>query len=252
VADLDDGGLLTLYMACYDPATGMAPVDAFAGFLPPDDPDDIDHRGEGHISYMVRPDAGLPTGREISNQATIVFDFDPPIDTNTTLNTIDVDPPASTVVGPSTTNDIPLILELVGNDGGSSEIATYDVYVSVDGLHFGQWLTTTASSVSMNGRPGHTYAFYSVATDAVGNVEAAPTEPDLTVTVLLPGDADEDGDVDLADYIVFADCLAGPGTLPAPTMPGITVEDCLDTFDSESDFDVDLADWARVQSAITD
>jgi len=67
----------------------------------------------------------------------------------------------------------------------------------------------------------------------------------------VPGDFDDDGDVDLDDYTVFADCLAGPGATPAPTDPQVTVQECLDVFDSDRDDDVDLADFASFQEYFT-
>jgi len=61
--------------------------------------------------------------------------------------------------------------------------------------------------------------------------------------VLVPGDTDDDGDVDLADYTRFADCLGGPG---AATPPGCDA--CVDG-DLDDDGDVDLVDFALLQSA---
>jgi len=57
-----------------------------------------------------------------------------------------------------------------------------------------------------------------------------------------PGDYDEDGDVGLDDYAVFHDCLAGPGAEPAPSLPGVSPQDCRNAFDFDDDTDVDLAD----------
>ncbi|MCK4658255.1 MAG: hypothetical protein KAV82_01930 [Phycisphaerae bacterium] len=57
-----------------------------------------------------------------------------------------------------------------------------------------------------------------------------------------PGDFDGDGDVDLADYAVFADCMAGPGAAPSPA--SVTAQQCLGTFDFDIDLDVDLEDFA--------
>jgi hypothetical protein len=65
------------------------------------------------------------------------------------------------------------------------------------------------------------------------------------------GDFDRDGDVDLDDYPFFADCLAGPDITPSPTLPDVTVQECLDAFDSEPDGDVDFVDFAPFQKAFT-
>ena len=60
---------------------------------------------------------------------------------------------------------------------------------------------------------------------------------------LLPGDPDSDGDIDLDDYAVLADCLEGPGVPPSPPAP-VTALQCLSAFDLDTDLDVDLADFA--------
>ncbi len=51
------------------------------------------------------------------------------------------------------------------------------------------------------------------------------------------GDSDCDGDIDLADYALLHDCLAGPQVSPPVMSP-----DCLDVFDADVDGDVDLED----------
>lgn len=68
----------------------------------------------------------------------------------------------------------------------------------------------------------------------------------FTVFVPIPGDFDDDGDVDLDDYAFLADCLAGPNTSPTPTIA--TSGDCLDAFDFDSDTDVDLSDAGAFQT----
>jgi len=57
----------------------------------------------------------------------------------------------------------------------------------------------------------------------------------------IPGDSDGDGDVDLADYANFADCLDQP----------VPNQECLDSFDWDDDGDVDLMDFATFQVAFT-
>ena len=56
-----------------------------------------------------------------------------------------------------------------------------------------------------------------------------------------------DGEVDLEDHAIFADCLAGPDAPVAPTQQGVTAEICLRAFDSDADTDVDLHDFRSVQ-----
>ncbi|WP_353929425.1 DUF4114 domain-containing protein [Okeanomitos corallinicola TIOX110] len=70
-----------------------------------------------------------------------------------------------------------------GTDVGSG-VASYDVYVSVDGGDFTLWQDDiTATSATYTGELNKTYGFYTVATDNVGNMEAVPTVADATTTV---------------------------------------------------------------------
>ena len=53
---------------------------------------------------------------------------------------------------------------------------------------------------------------------------------------------DGDGDADLDDYAVFAECLAGP---EVATPPGTCTAEQFDSSDVTGDGDVDLADFGR-------
>ncbi len=68
-----------------DPETGALPQDAAAGFLPPDD---ASGRGEGHVTFSVKPKATTALGTVITNTASIVFDTNAAIATNEVRNTI--------------------------------------------------------------------------------------------------------------------------------------------------------------------
>jgi hypothetical protein len=59
------------------------------------------------------------------------------------------------------------------------------VYVSDDAGPFGPWQSdTSARSAIYTGRTGHTYAFYSVATDHLGLVQPTPKAPRATTSVI--------------------------------------------------------------------
>jgi hypothetical protein len=75
-----------------------------------------------------------------------------------------------------------------GRDGaGGSGIASYSIYVSVDGGAFLPWLTnTTLTSATYDGAFGHSYAFYSVATDSAGNVQPTPTAAQASTELGTP------------------------------------------------------------------
>jgi hypothetical protein len=99
---------------------------------------------------------------------------------------------------------VPFTVQWTGqDDGGGSGVASYDVYLSVDGSPFGLWLSTTDTWAEMTGRPGHTYAFYSVATDNVGNVEDAPAGPDAD-TIIISGDLTGNWQIDFVDLLILA------------------------------------------------
>ncbi len=68
-----------------DTATGLPPDDPHAGFLPPENGTG---RGQGHVSFLVKPKASLALGTRITNTASIVFDTNDPIATNEVWNTI--------------------------------------------------------------------------------------------------------------------------------------------------------------------
>jgi hypothetical protein len=176
---------LTVEMLAVDPATGWLPQNVMLGLLYPNDDTG---RGEGHVSYIVKPKSGLPSGTEITNRATIVFDWNDPIDTPLVLNTIDAEAPESSVLPlPATTTETTFEVQWSGQEEASgSGIAHYDVYVSDNDGPFVLWLNdTTETSANFTGEDTHTYAFYSTATDNVGHTEGPPTVPDAVTRVLL-------------------------------------------------------------------
>jgi hypothetical protein len=70
------------------------------------------------------------------------------------------------------------------DDAGGSGVAGYDVYVSDNGGDYARWLSGTLdTSATFTGQTGHTYAFYSIATDNVGHQESAPAAPDTQTLV---------------------------------------------------------------------
>ncbi len=73
-----------------DPETGTFPEDPFAGFLPPEleKGEEGYGRGQGYVIYTIRPRSDITPGTQVTNFASIVFDQNPPIITNTVLNTI--------------------------------------------------------------------------------------------------------------------------------------------------------------------
>ncbi len=174
-------GLLKWTFTSIDPTTGLPPSDPTVGFLPPDT-DGV--KGQGTVIFSVMPKSGLTTGTQISNMATVVFDANAPINTPTWTNTIDATPPVSSVQAlPTSESQTAFTVSWSGSDVGSG-IASYKVYVSDNGGPFTLWQSGVATtSATFTGQPGHTYGFYSIATDGAGNVQAAKASADTTTAI---------------------------------------------------------------------
>jgi hypothetical protein len=176
-----DTGLLTWTFTSIDPTTGLPPSDPTVGFLPPD-VNGVE--GQGSVTFTVKAKSNLTTGTQIANQATVVFDANAPIGTPTWLNTIDVTPPVSAVATlPVAEATAMFPVSWSGSDVGSG-IAFYSIYVSDNFGPFTAWLSqTAATTASYSGQAGHTYGFYSIATDLAGNIQAPKASADASTTV---------------------------------------------------------------------
>jgi len=79
VAGIDlSTGKVFAYFYSIDPSTGLPPAVDY-GFLPPEDGTG---RGQGYLSYTIRPEKELTSGTEIRNVAEITFDYQETIATN--------------------------------------------------------------------------------------------------------------------------------------------------------------------------
>ena len=165
-----------------DPSTQLPPTDPFAGFLPPNT---VPPEGEGAVLFSVMPKKGAVTGAQIRNKASIVFDTNAPIQTPEWLNTVDNSLPASSVspLSPQqSATSFPISWQ--GSDVGAG-IGDYTVYVSDNGGPFTVWqMNTTETSATFTGAVGHTYRFYSIARDLVGNVEDPKTAAEAATTIV--------------------------------------------------------------------
>lgn len=190
-------GKVTVLLASIDPATGVTPYDPLIGFLQPG--------AGGDVFLTVMPKAGLATGKQIQNKASIVFDANAPIDTPVWLNTLDNDAPTSHVLPLAATQMSPSFpVQWTGTDVGAG-IQDFTIFVSDTGGPFTPWQkATTAMSASYPGVSGHTYTFFSQSRDRAGNVEVPKTQGETKTQVVqaLPGDLNGDGKVDCIDVII--------------------------------------------------
>ncbi len=177
-------GILTWTMQSVDPVTGSTPANPLTGFLPPNN---SANAGVGSVTFTVVPKQGLANATTISNQGSIVFDANAAIATNTVTNVLDISSPTSAINPlPASTTASAINVGWSGSDPSGSGIASYNIYVAIDGGAYSLWLSaTTLSSSTYNALPGHSYAFTSLATNNVGIVQSTPAAPQVIVVSLL-------------------------------------------------------------------
>ena len=214
----NDTGQVSWRLTALDPSTHEPPEDPLIGFLPPNrNPPE----GEGSVTFAVWPRADIKTGTQICNTAQIVFDANDPITACAPgqknvpecpgwCNTIDADPPASSVVAVLVDGTCPPEIDLSwsGEDQAvGAGVRDFDLFVSVDGGEVVRILQNTLDTSSVyQASPGHSYAFYTRSHDNVGNYEDAPTEPDAIVITRIPADLTNDETVDVADWAALLQC----------------------------------------------
>ncbi len=159
-----------------DPATGMPPTDKKIGMLPPG--------ANASVAFSDKAIQNLSTGTQISDQASVVFNTNNPVNTNVWTNTLDNTPPTSQVSALPGTQLCPnFTVQWSGNDIGSG-IQDYTIYVSDNGGAFAPWLTNTSSTSGVfTGEVGHSYGFYSIARDLVGNIEPGKNAAEASTKV---------------------------------------------------------------------
>ncbi len=143
--------------------------------------------GEGWVKFHIWPKSWRASGTEVKNAATIVFDNNAPMTTDTVLNTLDAGWPSSSVRPmPDTTASAQVTVRWNGSDEAQgSGIGYYNVYARTGStpwrLVFGPTRDTMGQFTAENETR---YYFYSVAVDRVGHVEAAPSLPDDSTFVI--------------------------------------------------------------------
>ncbi|MGB7985008.1 MAG: Ig-like domain repeat protein, partial [Terracidiphilus sp.] len=211
-------GVLGWKMQSVNPVTGGLPADPLAGFLPPNN---ASNQGTGFVTFSVMPKTGLANGATITNQASIVFDVNAAIATNTVTNTIDSVYPTSSVASlPAITTTTTFPVSWSGSDPAGAGIASYSIFVSVNSGYYSLWLpSTTATSSTYTGALGTTYSFYSMATDnvglsqqAAGQVQTISVMGSPTVTV-----KPNPSSISAAQALTVTVSVAGGSGNPTPT-----------------------------------
>jgi len=148
------------------------------GFLLPNN----DNRdGEGFVSFIIEHKANPANGSTISNKATIVFDANDPIVTNTYVNTFDTDYPSSQITKVEEKNG-QLVVTVSGSDA-TSGIGTYHIYAFKNGGAAELVATITeGNQATFACDPGTKYGLCVIATDNVGWNEPKDIKAEKEVT----------------------------------------------------------------------
>jgi hypothetical protein len=190
-------------------------------------PNDGTGRGEGFVSFSIEHKPNPASGSTISNKATIVFDANAPITTNTYVNTFDTDYPTSKVTK-AEEKDGQMIVTIQGSDA-TSGIGTYTVYASKNG---GEWeavaIVAGGTTATFACAPGTRYALCALATDNAGWQEPKSLKAELTLTT---GGTQPEQPTTInvvtaaAGYATFYDSKADyqlPAGLKASTVSGVS------------------------------
>ena len=189
------------------------------GFLLPNNDNGA---GEGFVGFTVEHKANPTNGSTVSNKATIVFDANEPITTNTYVNTFDTDYPTSKVTGVRE-SDGNLLITLQGSDA-TSGISRYTIWAFINHSSEAELLATVTdgSAVSIPCQPGTHYALCAIATDNVGWNEPKDlkAEAEITTTGEAPGPNEKTTTVSVSaeGYATFYDSQDSyqlPGELSA-------------------------------------
>jgi PKD repeat protein len=229
-------------------ASNLAEIeDPDIGFLPPNI---TSPEGQGSVSFFIQLKSLPKNAEEIRNHAFIVFDANEPILTNEHMITFDLKAPESAVGQlPATTNQNQFEVSWSGQDNESG-IQFFHIYVSENGGGDSLWLAKThKQSEIFTGKYGSSYKFYSIAVDNAGNIEAAPTQPDAEISILVGTDDATAGNGikvypnPASDLINFRFINESTGMLTLYRQDGVPV--FYKSMEGESDFTYSTAGLSR-------
>ncbi|MEZ5007843.1 MAG: T9SS type A sorting domain-containing protein [Chitinophagales bacterium] len=161
----DSTGIIYWKLFSLDPNTGDLVTDPFAGFL---NPNVTSPEGEGSVSYNVMLKSDLVHNTTTTNRASIIFDDNDAILTNTWQNTIDDVAPSSNISADyHIVNDSTVMIGFEGSDEGSG-IKFYEVYVSNNNQDFIPYASSFGDSILIERGTDPELFLYCIAVDSVG------------------------------------------------------------------------------------
>ncbi len=170
-----------------DPETGAQPTNSLLGFLPVND---VSGRGMGFVNFSIRLRKSLATGVAVTHQASIKFDVNSPLLTNTVSNLVDATPPHSAMMPTVELIDSTRArVRWSGTDDPSGTgLRDVAVYLTCDGSPYSLQATgVRGDSLLVPVESGRRYALYTIATDNAGNVEPAKSNAEAWVGVPVTG-----------------------------------------------------------------
>lgn len=191
-----DNSLKAKFVGSFDTLTGIVRCDFFSmdtsgnqlladtslnGFLPPNTDGSS---GTGSVQFSVSA-KDLNTSDTFSNKASIYFDTNAPIETNTWTNTIDTTSPGGRIVSAIVINDTTAKLVVQHSDIGSGFSYNEFYAKGPSDTAFTFFGISSSDTILFKGILNQTYQVYSVAVDNVGNRQLK-NAADITLTLSIP------------------------------------------------------------------
>lgn len=143
-------------------------------------PNDNPPEGEGYVEFEVRLKNGLTSGTQIKNAATITFDLNDPIRTNTWLNTLDFTAPVTRQLNVRLLSSDSVECTFTADDGTGSGTDQTSIYIAqgTGSFALGEVLPYTGAPMRVGIPSGawQNMRFYALSIDVVGNTELTPQE----------------------------------------------------------------------------
>ena len=168
--------------------------------------------GEGYVTFTVNLLPGLASGSQLQNQATIIFDYNEPIETNVYVNTLDLEAPTSQMLS-AVAYEGKVHINCEGYDSLSG-VARYKYYVSRNGEefeYFGESFDSQYEYVLPENSDATKLRFFALATDNVGNTQLTPPSA-ISPVIAQRGDVNGDGQVGIGDIVAITNIMAGSTT----------------------------------------
>ena len=188
-------GVANWKFSSLDPMTMEKTDNPMSGFLPVNS----NGNGIGEVTFDIALKQDFNDGDEISNSATITFDFEEPIETPVWTNVVDAVAPQSEITFAASQDGI-VTLRFNAEDNRSG-VWKYNLYVQE--TEGGKWTKVedeiTTSEYKFKGYPGFDYGFCVMAVDMAGNVEQKELTREISQATFKYGDANGDGKVNSED-----------------------------------------------------